>query len=146
MPWLCWPVRSSVNRERRTLSGPKEGPPMRVIKLGGSLLDFAGLLPALRAWLAAQTPATNLMTVGGGKLAEAVRGADRLHGLDRSAAHWLAIRAMGVTARLVQDLLPESQFSDDLSDFAQEKPCPILWVFDPRPFLEDDEGWPDRLP
>lgn len=83
----------------------------RVIKLGGSLLDYDGLRSALPRWLAAQTPAANVLVVGGGDLVEDLRRLDRRFHLGEEAAHWLCIRAMGVTARLAAALWPELQFT-----------------------------------
>ena len=68
---------------------------MRVIKLGGSLLDFDGWEKALLTWLAGQPTATSILIVGGGRKADAVRAAQ---GLDSVAAHWAAIRAMAENA------------------------------------------------
>ncbi len=83
--------------------------PVRVVKLGGSLLDFDGLVPRLRAWLAAQPPMQSAMIVGGGSMADAVRDAFARHRLDEQSAHWLCVRLLGVTAELVHRLLPESE-------------------------------------
>jgi hypothetical protein len=55
----------------------------RVIKLGGSLLDDPQLVPRLRAGLARQPPAANGILVGGGRLVDALRVYDELHGIRR---------------------------------------------------------------
>lgn len=86
--------------------------PIRVIKLGGSLLDYDGLVPSLRQWLTRQTPATNVMIVGGGRLADCIRDAFARHELSEEAAHWLCVRLLGVTAELVHKLLPGSTLTD----------------------------------
>lgn len=80
---------------------------LRVVKLGGSLLDVEGLRGRLLAWLRDQEPKTTALVVGGGPIADAVRAIDRAQGLSPEAAHWLAIDAMGVTARLTAELFPE---------------------------------------
>jgi aspartokinase-like uncharacterized kinase len=85
-----------------------------VIKLGGSLLDLEGLADKLRRWLWQQQPADNLILVGGGPLVDSIRQADRLHRLGQEASHWLSIRAMDVTARLLGAMLPELPLSDRL--------------------------------
>ncbi len=94
---------------------------LRVVKLGGSLLDFDGLVPALRSWLAGQPAMASLMVVGGGSLADAVRDACARHPLDDEAAHWLCIRLLGVTAELVARLLPEARLIRRLDELHRDK-------------------------
>jgi aspartokinase-like uncharacterized kinase len=82
---------------------------VRVVKLGGSLLDDAEVATRYRRWLNTQRPARNVLIVGGGKLAEVLRRADKTHSLDESLLHWLAIDCLGINARLVAGLLPEAE-------------------------------------
>jgi 5-(aminomethyl)-3-furanmethanol phosphate kinase len=82
---------------------------VRVVKLGGSLLDDADVAARYRRWLKTQRPARNVLLVGGGKLVEVLRRADRTHSLDESLLHSLAIDCMGINARLVAGLLPEAE-------------------------------------
>lgn len=100
--------------------GPDRQPqsPRRVVKLGGSLLEQAGLIPRLDAWLSAQPAAATLVVVGGGEWVEALRRFDERHGLDVVAAHWLCIRAMEVTARAVAEAWPACQWLDRLADWS----------------------------
>jgi len=102
------------------MSGSPERPPagriapLRVIKLGGSLLEWPGLVDGLRRWLSAQSRAVNVIVVGGGAIVEAVRTLDRTQSLGDEAAHWLAIRAMGVSAALVAKLLEEATIIESI--------------------------------
>ncbi len=80
---------------------------MRVVKIGGSLLDFAGLPAAWHAWHERQPPAVNLLMAGGGPFADAIRDAQAIHGIDDAAAHRLAIDSLGLSARLLGVLLPD---------------------------------------
>jgi aspartokinase-like uncharacterized kinase len=82
---------------------------VRVVKLGGSLLDDADVAAKYRRWLNTQRPARNVLIVGGGKLVEVLRQADRIHSLDASLLHWLAIDCLGINARLVAGLLREAE-------------------------------------
>jgi aspartokinase-like uncharacterized kinase len=82
---------------------------VRVVKLGGSLLDDADVAARYRRWLNTQRPARNVVIVGGGKLVEVLRRADRTHAINESLLHWLAIDCMGINARLVAGLLPEAE-------------------------------------
>jgi len=88
----------------------------RVVKVGGSLLDWPRLPVALSEWLEQQSPraATTLLIAGGGSLVDAIREADRQFELNDEAAHWLSIRAMELTARLLAELLPEASLETDL--------------------------------
>ncbi len=89
-------------------------PALRVVKLGGSLLDWAGLPAALRTWITSQPAAHNVLVVGGGRLADVIRAADQTHRLGQEPSHWLCVAAMAVTARLVARLLPEVDFAERL--------------------------------
>jgi hypothetical protein len=132
---------------------------LRVVKLGGSLLDFDALVPALRSWLAGQPAMTTVMVVGGGSLADAIRDAHVRQPLDDEAAHWLCIRLLGVTAELVARLLPEARLiprlgelfvgrtsvrSGGLKSALQQEGGPRprdagLWILEPESFLRDEE-------
>ncbi len=76
-----------------------------VIKLGGSLLDWPEWPTQLRGWLATQSESHCILITGGGQLADVVRRWDQVYRLDVETAHWLAIDAMSVTARLAATLL-----------------------------------------
>ena len=75
---------------------------LRVVKLGGSLLDLPDLVERLPRWMAQQAPARHVVIVGGGPFADALRILQPRLGLDDVAAHWLAIRAMSLSAQRVQ--------------------------------------------
>jgi len=119
------------------------GATLRVLKLGGSLLDWSDLAAAFRKWLAAEPPAVNVLVVGGGSLVEAIRALDRVHGMSDEAAHGLAIRAMGVTAALVAELF-DMPLVDSLAGIQDlpERAC----VLDVERFLREDGAGPDPLP
>ena len=59
----------------------------RVIKVGGSLLDWPPLPRAIGSWLATQPAALNVLICGGGPLAETIRRADRDFRLGDETAH-----------------------------------------------------------
>jgi 5-(aminomethyl)-3-furanmethanol phosphate kinase len=110
----------------------------RVIKLGGSLLDFEGLVPRLRAWLSAQAPMPSVMIVGGGRLADAIRDVFAMHCLDEEAAHWLCIRLLGVSAELVAKLLPEAMLSRRLDEPVGSETGNRLVILEPEQFLREE--------
>jgi aspartokinase-like uncharacterized kinase len=122
--------------------------PRRVIKLGGSLLDWDEWIPQFREWLARQYPAENLLIVGGGKLADWIREADRVHHLGESDAHWLCIRAMAVQAELARCLLPEAAWLSSIRGLSSETPNHRLSIIDPWQFMtvDDPQTSPAPLP
>jgi aspartokinase-like uncharacterized kinase len=123
------------------MSGQSESQllPRRVVKVGGSLLDWPHLAEKLRAWLASQPLAQTLLIAGGGELAESIRRADQLHGLGETAAHWLCVDTLGVTAKMLAAILGGSQVGvfDSFPELSAAVPGTL--VFDPGPFLHAAE-------
>ncbi len=108
----------------------------RVVKLGGSLLDDADWPRRLRAWLADQAPTPTVLIVGGGRLVDVLRDWHAAHRLGETRSHWLAIRAMSVTARVAHSLLPDAKLAEDWTSLRTE--CDRATrqiVFDPLDFL-----------
>ncbi len=133
---------------------------VRVIKLGGSLLDWPELAPGLRAWLAGQPRAANILVVGGGAIVEKLRELDRQHHFSPAAAHWLAIRAMSITAAIAAELLTKGTgvFSSEKTpvpfvpalvssiEALQLSPSTGLQILDAERFLRQDAGTAGALP
>lgn len=80
---------------------------IRVIKLGGSLLLFPKLTSALPAWLSRQTPAINILIVGGGECVEAMRELDALWKLDPKSMHWRCVELLDATWQIARELWPD---------------------------------------
>lgn len=82
-------------------------------KVGGSLLNWAEFPGCLRAVLQRQVDEQSaerpVLLVGGGTAADVVRSWDRCFQLGEEAAHQLALTSMELTARLVSELLPETE-------------------------------------
>jgi aspartokinase-like uncharacterized kinase len=119
--------------------------PLRVIKLGGSLLDEPAVADRFRRWLAVQPPAANIVVVGGGAIVDAIRRLDGIHSLSPEASHWLAIRAMSVTAALAARLLDDSTV---VSSLEQVRPSISagLQILDVEQLMRDDALTADPLP
>jgi aspartokinase-like uncharacterized kinase len=117
-----------------------------VVKVGGSLFDLPGLGGRLADWLGTLRRREVILVTGGGAAAEVVRTLDRIHQLGEETSHWLALRSLGLTARVLAALLPGSAVVGQLSE------CPPLWragdvpILDPFAFATDDEGRPGALP
>lgn len=79
---------------------------VRVVKVGGSLLDWQPLSTKLVHWLEAEEAASNILIAGGGQLADAIRRADATHHLGEQEAHALCVEVLGVTARMLAAMLP----------------------------------------
>ena len=73
---------------------------IRIVKLGGSLLDLPDLASRWRQWEHAQSPGIHHVIVGGGAWVDAIRRFDAHHHLPDHFTHWLAIDAMQITAKL----------------------------------------------
>lgn len=120
--------------------------PLRVIKVGGSLLrqqtaaqakENAAVPTALALWLAQQSSAVNILVAGGGEFADLIRRADAAHGLGEEAAHWLCVEALSITARLLGAVMKVPVVTEE-----SELPrvCPSVCVYDPAPFLRGVES------
>jgi aspartokinase-like uncharacterized kinase len=97
--------------------------PIRVIKVGGSLFDYPDLVPALHRFVSGQSPAANVLVVGGGAWADAIRDADGIFHIGEAAAHELCLRAMGVTARLLAALVPQWPLETSWEDVRSWASC-----------------------
>ncbi|MCU0960406.1 MAG: hypothetical protein MUF48_09900 [Pirellulaceae bacterium] len=116
-------------------------PRCRVVKVGGSLLEWPALGRQLSAWLAAQPALPTLLVAGGGALADAVRQFDRHRTLPPAVAHGMAIRAMEVNALILSQLLPAAQRLTRLHAWHQSPAVgdTSCWILMAEHFLQRDE-------
>ncbi len=115
--------------------------PLRVLKLGGSLLSQFDVISALISWLARQAPSITLVVVGGGELADAVRTLDQHRGLTSASAHWQAIGAMRVNAFVLSQLWLETEWVERVGDWlaGPQRTIPAVAIVDPWSFLAYEE-------
>ncbi len=131
--------------------------PLVVYKLGGSLLT----LPDLESRLAglfklplppsigvtSTQPSTRAVLVGGGRAADVVREWDKRFRLGDEPSHELAVAAMGLNARLVYSLMPESKWATKKSSLGEPRSADRIAVLDPAAVLAEAERRDaDRLP
>lgn len=129
---------------------------MRVVKVGGSLVEPAILSGQLRAWLRLMPPQPTVFVTGGGIWADQIRALDARRGLRAEDAHTLAIRAMSLTAWLLAVCYPELVHLGCLRELQRQflasrngtRTAAPLWVLDVAAALRDEESerLPDRLP
>ncbi len=136
---------------------------VRVVKLGGSLLDLPNLVPRLREWLAAEPPSPTILVVGGGDLADAIRAADRRHAIGERPAHWLCVRAMTINAEMMLALLPEARLLSEIDSVRSGLPLTLpspargegnkrcdsltpLWILEPWHFLRVEDAQRSSAP
>lgn len=113
--------------------------PLRVVKVGGSLLDVPNLADRLRRWLAAQTPAHHVLLAGGGMLVDQVRVWHAVKALRDDEAHWMCIDLMTVTAELLHARLPEISLLDDDRLLCQRVGARNCTIFDAATWLRQSE-------
>jgi aspartokinase-like uncharacterized kinase len=112
---------------------------IRVVKVGGSLLDLSELPQRLRAWLSAQSPAHNVLIVGGGALVDQVRRRNAGHAMDEAVAHWMCIDLLGITAQFLHSQLPEFPLLDDDRALRERAAQPGATIFSPACWLRSVE-------
>jgi aspartokinase-like uncharacterized kinase len=132
-----------------------------IVKIGGSLFDLPDLRERLRARLRQLGAAKVLLVPGGGATADAIRAFDTAHLLGEDASHWLALQALSLNARMLQELLPEARIvseipepAADARDAASAPACATgadengsrFFLLDAFPFFHADEQRPDHLP
>ena len=111
---------------------------LRIVKVGGSLLQFAALRPVLKGWLARDVETATVLIAGGGELADWVRAADTRFRLEQTPSHWMAVKTMSVTSQLLAELVPAARF---IQSWLEMRAClearrrGELWVLDPLDFL-----------
>lgn len=111
-----------------------------LIKVGGSL-GRSPALPALLSRVAALARRRRLLIVpGGGVFADAVRDEKRRHGLDETAAHRMALRAMDQFGLLLAALCPGSEAVADLRAARRLAAAGRVPILLPARLLEGDGG------
>jgi len=93
--------------------------PVRLIKLGGSLLSLPNLSEKFHRWCRENPHPLTLIIVGGGGIVEAVRDIHQANPLADEFAHWLCIDLMKHTARLAHQILGNVDLYESMDDLQQ---------------------------
>ncbi len=122
--------------------------PVSVVKVGGSLYTLPDLARRLQQWLDAEGNSGFgvVLVPGGGPTADVVRDLDRRHGLGEEASHWLALRALALSAHFLASLLPSACVIGDVAEcprVVSERRLPIL---DVHQFARADEERDGHVP
>ena len=121
---------------------------LRIMKLGGSLLNRPEWPASLTRWLEVQPAMRNILLVGGGLAADAVRSFDKAHLLDPLASHRAAVEALGLSLHMAAAVLPQTHIITSLDALEGNFSSHRLELFDVRPFMQREEKRVDanRLP
>lgn len=111
--------------------------PVRIVKVGGSLLEREDLAEALQSWLRSQMPANTILLAGGGELCEVIRTWDARLKLGDEHSHWLCVDLLDATSHVLSKLLPEAAWSDDIEVLRQF--CHPIVIFAPAAWLRERE-------
>lgn len=121
---------------------------VRVVKVGGSLLDVPNLGERLVSWVSQQPSAVNLFVVGGGGMVDAVRDLDSKHHFDANFVHWHCVDLLDKTSAILNELLPRSlehrwiRLRQELGSFLDsgDKQSPSVAVVSPAAFYVRGES------
>ncbi|MFT7641440.1 MAG: aspartokinase-like uncharacterized kinase [Pirellulaceae bacterium] len=117
-----------------------DGPGVRVVKVGGSLLDWDELPTRMNNYLAQDPSVHQILVAGGGGLVDVIRRADQKFQLGEEKAHWLCIDLLSTTARVLHSFVESSAWSESLSDLKIGLAgSPGVWVIDSGKILRRDE-------
>ena len=121
---------------------------LRIIKLGGSLLNRSDWPVSLTRWLKAQPVMRNILLVGGGLAADAVRAFDKAHLLDPLTSHRAALEALGLSLHMAALVMPQARIITSLDAVKRESSPESIELFDAGPFMQLEETRKDanRLP
>lgn len=120
--------------------------PRRVVKLGGSSLSKTDYADRLRCWLAGQPAAQSIVVVGGGASVEKIAARQRREEYDDARAHWECIDLMRRNAERLLLQSPEFVRLTTLEELPTGNGQAIVYVLDPRRFMEADARCVAPLP
>ena len=118
-----------------------------VIKLGGSLLDLPDLQTRLPNFLADFSRPRPVLTCGGGPAVDLIRQWDRAYDLGEEASHWIALRALTITALVIEQAVPQLEHTESSGAFEAIWAKGKVPLYDAYAFIRElDEASRDPLP
>jgi aspartokinase-like uncharacterized kinase len=123
---------------------------IRVIKLGGSLLTLPDWHERFQRWLATESPAINVLLIGGGELVDVLRREHARFPYTDKQMHFAALAAMEINAQLALARLPQAQLLNPNINLTDLPPPPSLvlvkiveWWYDSNRHgeLPPEESW-----
>ena len=113
--------------------------PIRIVKVGGSLICRDDLPRRLSRWLEDQSPACNIVLFGGGPLVNAMRQVDLCHAFDSQWMHWSCVDLLEKTYEMGTQWFPAWQVIGSQADFRQWRPSrtsnfATYWLINPTSF------------
>lgn len=111
---------------------------LRIVKVGGSLLELPDLSRRIASWLQLQPAACYLFICGGGNRVDEMRMQTTSHRLTESDVHWKCIEIMAENARIMESVIPGAQVTESLSSFASASKFD-LFIFAPTQWLRELE-------
>jgi 5-(aminomethyl)-3-furanmethanol phosphate kinase len=142
---LTEPARESAAPVREPRPPRGESRPITVIKVGGSLLRWPELPTRLAEFLQSRSNERLALVVGGGAVVDEIRQLDSVHQFGDSIAHRLAIRALDLTARLLESMIFGLEVVDDAVDRDRVWSRSCIAILAPGRFMEQDAERPDAL-
>jgi aspartokinase-like uncharacterized kinase len=100
---------------------------IRVVKLGGSLLELDDLEQRIENWISRQTPAATIWIVGGGELVDEIRRQNKSCELNAEVVHWSCIEKMDDNAHRLASGFPDWKRFDSI-DSLDVEPSTRNWI------------------
>jgi len=125
--------------------------PVTLVKVGGSLLDWADLPARLTRFLEQrrreEPDSLPVLLCGGGPFADSVRRLDRIHRLGDYAAHRIAIQAMDLATVVLLCIVPGTEGVHRVESLDREWPRDEIPLLAPGAILDQlEERQPSPLP
>jgi aspartokinase-like uncharacterized kinase len=122
---------------------PTEPGTIRVVKIGGSLLDFELFSERIQDWLQRHPEMKTVFVVGGGNRADQVRQWEQRFALEVTESHWNCIEMMEVNSVMVASWFSNWVWIDEFDELSRPSGPVVFatkkWLLNLQPPLP--ESW-----